>query len=240
MSFNLEAQKLEADALIRLYELDASNLGASVLRFHSHPSFYDTDGQLKGDLIWQGQVYKQQALETDGLERRTDGKASTPTLRIQNVYEGRVGGISALCIAFDDFAGAKLTVTTTFAQFLDADNFAAGNPKARNEYKQQIWYFEQKTGENVEAVSFELSNPIDFGDRRIPSRDISSTCTWANRGQYRGETCGYTGAARYTVDGQPTTDPLLDQCGGKLSDCKLRFGDNAELPFGGFPAAGLI
>ncbi len=32
----------------------------------------------------------------------------------------------------------------------------------------------------------------------------------------------------------------LDICGKRLSSCKARFGQNAELPFGGFPAAGLI
>lgn len=40
----------------------------------------------------------------------------------------------------------------------------------------------------------------------------------------------------------PPTDPLysLDRCGKRLSSCKLRFGDSAELPFGSFPAAGLV
>lgn len=39
-----------------------------------------------------------------------------------------------------------------------------------------------------------------------------------------------------------TNDPLYtrDQCSKKLSSCKLRFGDNAQIPFGSFPGAGLI
>src|SRR6185436_7754424 len=40
----------------------------------------------------------------------------------------------------------------------------------------------------------------------------------------------------------PLDDPWYTQekCGKRLSSCKLRFGENAELPFGGFPGAGLI
>lgn len=35
-----------------------------------------------------------------------------------------------------------------------------------------------------------------------------------------------------------TGDPLLDVCGKRLSSCKARFGENAELPFGSFPGVG--
>ncbi|PNQ53697.1 phage minor tail protein L, partial [Vibrio agarivorans] len=57
---------------------------------------------------------------------------------------------------------------------------------------------------------------------------------------YRGASCGYTGPPVAKEDGTPTNDPSLDQCGGRLSDCKLRFGDHGELPFGGFPGSSLI
>lgn len=35
-----------------------------------------------------------------------------------------------------------------------------------------------------------------------------------------------------------TGDPLNDVCGKRLSSCKARFGENAELPFGSFPGVG--
>jgi lambda family phage minor tail protein L len=40
----------------------------------------------------------------------------------------------------------------------------------------------------------------------------------------------------------PSDDPLrtADRCGKRLSSCKARFGENEELSFGSFPAAGLI
>jgi phage-related protein len=33
---------------------------------------------------------------------------------------------------------------------------------------------------------------------------------------------------------------VMDQCGKRLDSCKLRFGEGAVLPYGGFPAAGLV
>lgn len=41
MGLNSDFQKLYVDGLVMLYELDASKLGAGILRFHSHISFED-------------------------------------------------------------------------------------------------------------------------------------------------------------------------------------------------------
>ena len=47
--------------------------------------------------------------------------------------------------------------------------------------------------------------------------------------------CPYTGNNYFLKDGSTTTSPADDACGKRLSDCKKRFGETAELPFGGFP-----
>jgi len=52
--------------------------------------------------------------------------------------------------------------------------------------------------------------------------------------------CGYTGPAVADANDVPTTDPSRDQCGGRVGSCKLRFGADKPLPYGGFPAAGLV
>ena len=44
----------------------------------------------------------------------------------------------------------------------------------------------------------------------------------------------------FDADGNPVDDPALDRCGGRLSDCKKRHGENNPLPFGGVPGAGLV
>lgn len=244
---NSDFQKLSVTGLVTLYELDATKLGAGIFRWHGHVSsdswriiddtVIDDGATVKRDIIWQGQTYSPMPIQTDGLEVRGDGKASTPSLALANNVNGVQGAISALCLQYDDFAGARLTVINTMAKYLDAANFTNGNPQAANEYRKQVWYVEQKTSENRSAVSFELSNPVDFEGARIPSREITNYCHWAVHGRYRGEECGYTGAARFTDKGVPTTDPAKDKCGGRLSDCRIR---NNEGRFGGFPSSALI
>ena len=256
-----DLQKLSVTGLVTLYELDATNLGAGIMRWHGHMSYEDwkylfkfankseftdsayritntgTEDIVRRDIIWQGQTYSPIPIQTDGLEMRGDGKASTPSLSLANNLNGIQGAISALCLRHDDFAGARLTVINTMAKYLDAANFTDGNPQAANEYRKQLWFVEQKTSENASAVTFELSNPVDFEGARIPSREITSFCHWAVHGRYRGSECKYMGVARFTDDGTPTTNPALDKCGGRLSDCRLR---NNEKNYGGFPSSSLI
>lgn len=265
MTLNSDFQKLYVDGLIHLFEIDASALGAGILRFHGHISFQDwekiyssigTDGLIGNDsgsigkvfdvgtdkvwqrnIIWQGETFEPMALEVSGLEMRSDGKASAPTLSMANNIGGIQNAVSALCLQFSDFAGAKLKVITTLAKYLDAENFSTGNPTASNEAKEQLWYIEQKTSENANAVTFELSNPIDFEGLKIPVRQISNYCHWCAMGNYRGEECQYTGAAMFTDKDEPTDNPALDRCSGRLSSCRIR---NNEIRFGGFPASSLM
>ena len=244
---NSDFQKLSVTGLVTLYELDATKLGAGIFRWHGHVSsdswriiddtVVDDGATVKRDIIWQGQTYSPMPIQTDGLEVRGDGKASTPTLALANNINGVQGAISALCLQYDDFAGARLTVINTMAKYLDAANFTNGNPQAANEYRKQVWFVEAKTSENRSAVVFELSNPVDFEGARIPSREITNYCHWAVHGRYRGQECQYMGAARFTDRGVPTTDPAKDKCGGRLSDCRIR---NNEGRFGGYPSSALI
>lgn len=261
---NSDFQKLSVAGIVTLYQLDATRLGGGVFYWHGHVTWEDwarildyagdsslidnnqlaghdydistTDKEIRRDIIWQGQAYSPVAIKSDGLELRGDGKASMPNLAIANTLNGINGAMSALCLQLSDFAGAKLTVITTLAKYLDAANFASGNPQARNEYKKQVWFVEQKTAENASQVTFELSNPVDFEGMKIPCREITNYCHWAVCGRYRQDPCLYSGSAMFTKDGKPTDNPSLDYCGGSLADCKLR--DNTAR-FGGFPSSSL-
>lgn len=264
MSLNSDFQKLHTDGLIQLFELDANKLGAGILRFHGHIAYQDWEkiytsigskgwfgsNQIKigkaydiGDekvwlqnIIWQGETFEPMSLEVSGLEMRSDGKASAPTLSMSNKINGIQGAVSAYCLQFSDFAGAKLKVITTLAKYLDAENFSSGNPFTQNEAKEQLWYIEQKTSENAQAVTFELSNPIDFEGLKIPVRQISNYCQW----EYRSEECGYMGAERFTDKDESTDNPALDKCSKRLSGCECRFKKGNVLRFGAFPASSLI
>ena len=262
MALNSDFQKLYVDGLITLFELDARALGAGILRFHGHISYEDweriysyigSDGmlgdeaQLIGEvfesgenkvwmrnIIWQGETFEPMALEVSGLEMRSDGKASAPTLSMANNIGGIQGAESAYCLQFGDFAGAKLKVITTLAKYLDAENFSTGNPTANpSEKREQIWFIEQKTSENAQQVTFELSNPVDFEGLKIPTRQISNYCNW----EYRSEECGYIGSAMFTEKDEPTDNPALDRCNYRTSGCRCR---ENELHFGGFPASSMV
>ena len=262
MTLNSDLQKLYVDGLISLFELDARALGAGILRFHGHISYEDweriysyigSDGmlgdeaQLIGEvfentesktwyrnIIWQGETFEPMALEVSGLEMRSDGKASAPTLSMANNIGGIQGAVSAYCLQFGDFAGAKLKVITTLAKYLDAENFSTGNPTANpSEKREQIWFIEQKTSENAQQVTFELSNPVDFEGLKIPTRQISNYCNW----EYRSEECGYIGSAMFTDKDEPTDNPALDRCNYRTSGCRCR---ENELHFGGFPASSMV
>ena len=262
MSLNSDFQKLYVDGLIRLYELDASAIGAGILRFHGHISYEDWEriytsigsaeligadtgsigkvfdsGDKKAwhrNIIWQGETFEPMALEVSGLEMRSDGKASAPTFSMANNIGGIQGAVSAYCLQFGDFAGAKLKVITTLAKYLDAENFSTGNPTANpSEKREQIWFIEQKTSENAQQVTFELSNPVDFEGLKIPTRQISNYCNW----EYRSEECGYIGSAMFTEKDEPTDNPALDRCNYRTSGCRCR---ENELHFGGFPASSMV
>lgn len=232
---NADFQKTSVDGVVRLFELDASKLGAGVLRFHGH-----NHDKNDGNIIFRGQEYSPQALSVTGLEMRSDGRASTPTLTLANNIGGVQGAVSAYCLQFNDFANAKLTVITTLAKYLDPVNFDDGNPNASDECKEQLWFVEQKTSENAQQVTFELANPIDLEGFTLPGRENNNYCHWAVVGKYRGEECGYTGTAMFDEHDNPTNNPILDKCGGRMKSCVCRFGKNKPLPFGGCPASSLI
>jgi lambda family phage minor tail protein L len=113
------------------------------------------------------------------------------------------------------------------------------NPTAdpMQEMPPESWFIERKSGETHESVEFELASPLDFNGVMLPRRQIiANMCSWT----YRGAECGYLGGPVATLLDEPTSDPTLDRCAKHLNSCKLRFGENVELPFGGFPAAGLV
>lgn len=242
-----DLQKLSVMGLVTLYELDATKLGGEIFRWHGHVTSDDwshinpANTNNGRNIIWAGQTYSPVSIQSDGLEIRGDGRPSMPTLVIANEIDGIPGAITLLCAYHNDFVGATLKVTHVLAKYLDAANFTAGNPTANpSESTTQYWYVEQKTEENEQTVTFELASPLSAQRKKIPTRNITPYCTWAVRGQYRGESCRYMGAAMFTEDGTPTDNPALDKCGGRyIKDCQPRFGAGNPTNFGGFVSSQL-
>lgn len=72
--------ELEPGNQIRLYELDATRLGATLWCFHGH--------EHEGDIIWQGQLYSPIQIEASGFDIRGDGRPATPKLTLANELSG--------------------------------------------------------------------------------------------------------------------------------------------------------
>ncbi|MDU3156343.1 MAG: phage minor tail protein L [Hafnia alvei] len=249
MSLNSDYQKLEPGNTVRLFEVDGSAFGLDeVLRFHAYNLSHTPeeitaaggdDAKLAAKSIWwQGKEYGAWPCQIEGLEMATSGSTAQPTLTLANLN----GSITALCLRFEDMAQAKVTIHDTLAHYLDANNFPEGNPTADPEQeKKQVYYIDRKSLENDETVEFELASPADLRGLQIPTRQIHSLCTWCSRGWYQtGKGCDYAGTRYFDENGQPVDDPSQDKCGGLLSDCQKRFGENNPVPFGGFPGAALI
>lgn len=231
MTINADVQKLEPGALVDLLEADLTEFGGDLLRFHGYPA--------GGSIWWNGEEYSAWPLECSGFER-TGTQPPRPSMKVGNVN----GSISALCQLYDDLVGAIVTRRRTLRKYLDAVNFEGGiNPDAdpTEEFPPEIWIVDRKSNEAPEAVEFELASAMEFNNAQLPGRQIiANFCPWVAIGGYRGPFCGYTGPPVAKRDDTPTSDPTLDRCGGRLVSCKLRFGELGELPFGGFPAAGLV
>lgn len=249
MSLNSDYQKLEPGNEIRLLEVDGTAFGTGeVLRFHAY-NVPHTEAEILaagGDesklpaksIWWQGREYKAWPCQIEGIEASTSGSSAQPKLSVANLD----GSITALCLAYDDMLQAVVTVHDTLAQYLDARNFPAGNATADpTQEKLQVYYIDSKSGENNQVVEFTLSSPMDLQGLMIPTRQMHSICVWCSRGKYRtGDGCDYAGTRYFDEKNNPVNDPSLDKCSGNLTGCKLRFGENNELPFGGFPGTSLI
>lgn len=104
------------------------------------------------------------------------------------------------------------------------------------EFADDIFLIDRKASETRDVVEFELAAAFDVAGVQLPRRQIiQNVCTW----RYRGGECGYTGTAYFNANDGSVGSAGLDVCGKRLSSCKARFGANAPLPFGSFPAAGL-
>lgn len=229
MSIASDIQKLNPGTLVELFILDATAIGGEVFHFHAGTN------ELLSNVVWQGVEYQRYPVEAEGFELKANGTSPRPKIRAANV-----GGTLGVAVRTnDDLIGAKIIRKRTFARYLDAVNFSGGNPHADPlvEMRDEIYYVDRKVTENRVMIEWELVSALDLAGVKLPRRQIiANVCPW----QYRGQYCNYTGGPVATATDQPTSDPAKDVCGKRLASCKLRFGANGILRYGGFPAAGLI
>lgn len=244
-------------AIIELFELElitAIHGSNEIYRFHAGTNLVDN-----GDIIWRGNSYLKFPIEADGFEYSGQGTLPRPKIRVSNIF----GTVTAIILSLPvGLEGAKVTRIRTLAKYLDAANYPVSGDvlltedddillledggsflleplnateDATAEFPREIYYIDRKSAENRDLVEFELAAVFDLAGVRAPKRQcIANLCPWT----YRSAECGYTGTNYFDAADQPVLSAAGDVCGKRLNSCHLRFGQNAELPFGGFPGVG--
>ena len=229
-----ELNKLAPSAVIELFELDgtASSVGVDqVYRFHS-----GVNQDIDGDIVWNGNTYSRYPIEAGGFEYEGQGQLPRPQISISNV----LSLMTTLILEYNDLVGATVKRIRTLKKYLDASNFTGGSNSTADPYAsfpEEIFIIDRKVIENRELVTFELSATFDVAGVKLPRRQIvQNICPWT----YKGEGCGYSGTDYYDINDQEVTSAADDVCSHRLTGCRARFGENGQLPYGGFPSAGLI
>lgn len=227
-----ELAKINPSAIIELFELrlDSTLHGSSdVYRFHS-----GSNADIDGNIVFNSQTYTRIPVKAEGFEYSNTGTLPRPTLSISNL-DGTMTTLLLLVnatTAGNDLGGAEVRRIRTLKKYLDGES--AADPNAR--WPEERWFVDRKAFESRDQVTFELASKFDLAGQKIPKRQvIANVCQW----KYRSSECSYTGSNYFDVNGNSVGSLAEDVCGKRVSSCKLRFGDTAELPFGSFPGAGL-
>lgn len=221
-------QRLEQDAVVSLYELDATVFGAQLVYFS--PTLIDGEVASFG-----GKKYIPLPITADGFEWSGSGTLPRPTLSVT----AQDLSFLSLVLSSGDLVGAPVTRIRTYRKHLDDGS----DPDTSATFPVDHYVVERKASQNSKVIQFELSVRMDQEGRQIPARQVlRDTCTHRYRFydgtsySYAGATCPYAGLGEWGVDGQAA--PNADSCGKRLSDCKKRFGAAGVLPFYGFPGVG--
>lgn len=227
MSIARSQQKLEVGAFIQLFTLDVTPLGGGVLYWT--PSRPESGAPI----IWRGQNYTSVDVMAEGFEKSSSGTLPRPTLSVSNA-DNVVGALLSL---HNDVLGCIVTRTRTLYEYLDDQPGA--DPDAH--WPLDIYRVERKVTQNKRQVVLELAAATDNAGANLPGRvALRDVCTlryrrWNGSGfDYTAATCPYAGGASYNSLGVPVA-ASADSCGKRISDCKVRFGQDAPLPYGGFP-----
>ncbi len=244
-------------AIIELFELQliADIHGSSdIYRFHAGTNLVNN-----GEIIWKGNNYLRLPVEADGFEYSGQGTLPRPRIRVGNIF----GTITAILLGLPNgLEAAKVTRIRTLGKYLDAANYPVSGDvilledsdkllleddgqilieplnateDTTAEFPQEVYYIDRKTSENRSLVEFEMVSAFDLAGVRAPKRQcISNICQWV----YRSTECGYTGTNYFDADDNVVVSASQDVCSKRLGSCRLRFGTNAELPYGSFPGIG--
>ena len=226
-------QSLDPGERVSLYKLDATSVGGTIQYF--------CESAVNGESVsFGGVTYTPIDMQFDGLETTSAGALPTPHITVSNKY----GYFQVLLNTLGDLLGCPFQRIRTYKRFLDGKSDA--DPTAY--HGPDTFLIERKVKENSEVIEWELSASIDQEGKMLPGRQVvRNTCMWHYRYwnattssfDYSKATCPYTAPVYFDELGNSCV-AALDKCGRRVSDCKIRFGSSAPLPFGGFPGVGRV
>ena len=219
-------QQLEFGQIVVLYELDLTSLGGSIIYFT--PNAYESTV-----VVWNGNNYNPLNIEAEGFEWSGSSAFPTPTLRISNA----LFAVRAFISSFQDLVGGTLRRIRTLAKHLDGGS----DPDITARFPDEYYTIDRKTQQNKIIVEWELKAAVDHFGQKLPGRQVlRDSCSqiyrvWTGAAfDYSSATCPYNGSTSYDNDNNIVAGSL-DVCGKRLSNCRIRFGEFASLPFRGFP-----
>ena len=226
-----ENAKLSQSPRVVLYEIDLTPKGGGFLRITPMNANKDVT-----PIKWNGKTFVPWPMKADGFSQKAHGTQPTATLQVATLMPE----IRSMLYSYDNFLGCTVRRIQTYARFLD--DGANPNPNMVNPIDEMV--IDQKTAESAESVTFKLRTDFDNQNLKLPRRLILRQCihgyrVWNATNQkfdYTYAQCPYSGDKYYDAQGKQVTDPAKDDPSFQVETCcKKRFGENGNLPFGGFP-----
>ncbi len=218
---SVQASRLDAGPVVDLFTVTLPS--GTVER-------YTTGHRGVESAMYGGQEYRPLPIALDGAGFGSSGASVRPTLRV-SVLDGA---------AFPaDWQGATIERLRTLGRYLDGGSEA----DPTRHWPTESWVVDRLSSQGREEVVWQLSSPLDLELAMIPRRQVlRDVCQWAYRRREgnawvnpaEDDGCPYRGAALWNAEDEPVSNPANDVCSRRLSGCKLRFGDDGVLPFGGF------
>lgn len=234
-------QSLYPGEIITLVEIDGEKFGAQVYRFHAENIAYTPEELMQAretgvlppkEITFQGEQYGARPFGISGISFTSNGKAGKPKLTISNLDSQ----VAALIRSYNGMMQAKVTILVAPKDLMNEDGTIEDGA-----FRKLVYYIERPDYVDSTLARFDLTSPYDMDGIMIPPRTSQSVCYWAQRGWYKsGKGCAYDGRnGWFDKDNNPVDDPSKDFCPGTLTACKLRFGADQELDFGGCAVASL-
>lgn len=156
MSIQSEIKKSNLDAIIELFEIDATNLGGQVFRFSPNLTERYTN------VTFNNQIWQAVPIVCEGFGYSTSEAPAKPSILVSNVSKDLLAAV----IGLGDIVGAKVIRYRTLRRFLgDGDE-----PNGQAYLPPDIFYVERKISHNKLSIKWQLTSELDKLQVKLPKR----------------------------------------------------------------------